>query len=73
MALVDEAAREGDTTGLTRLCAMDCDPKVQAPLWQKPGTLAQLSSLIEKGAKAGSAKPHLPVSGAYGGLCPKLT
>jgi hypothetical protein len=32
-----------------------------------------LSSLIEKGAKAGSAKPHLPVSGAYGGLCPKLT
>ena len=49
MALVDEAAREKDTTSLARLCGDVCDPKVQLPLWQKPGTLELLSTLIEQG------------------------
>lgn len=48
MALVDEAAREKDTTSLARLCSKDCDPKQQAVLWAKPGALDLLSSLIEK-------------------------
>ena len=53
MALVDEAAREKDTSSLARLCADVCDPKTQAPLWQKPGTLELLSTLIEKGPFSG--------------------
>lgn len=53
MALVDEAAREKDTTSLARLCADVCDPKAQAPLWQKPGTLDLLSTLIEQGPFGG--------------------
>lgn len=53
MALVDEAAREKDTSSLARLCADVCDPKVQAPLWQKPGTLELLSALIEQGPFGG--------------------
>lgn len=48
MALVDEAAREKDTTALARLCSKDCDAKKQAALWAKPGALDLLSSLIEK-------------------------
>lgn len=48
MALVDEAAREKDTTALARLCSQDCDAKQQAALWAKPGALDLLSSLIEK-------------------------
>jgi hypothetical protein len=48
MALVDEAAREKDTTALARLCTKDCDVKQQTTLWAKPGVLDQLSSLIEK-------------------------
>lgn len=53
MALVDEAAREKDTSSLARLCADVCDPKAQAPLWQKPGTLELLSALIEQGPFGG--------------------
>ncbi|WP_370370790.1 hypothetical protein [Catenulispora sp. GP43] len=49
MALVDEAAREKDTNSLDRLCSDVCDPKVQAPLWQKPGVLDGLTLLIEQG------------------------
>lgn len=47
MALVDEAAREKDTTALARLCTKNCDAHQQAALWAKPGVLDQLSSLIE--------------------------
>lgn len=48
MALVDEAAREKDTSSLALLCTKDCDAKQQTVLWAKPGVLDQLSSLIEK-------------------------
>lgn len=49
MALVDEAAREQDTTSLARLCGGDCDPAKQAALWAKPGVLHTLTQLIEQG------------------------
>lgn len=49
MALVDEAAREKDTGSLARLCSDVCNPKIQAPLWQKPDSLQGLTLLIEKG------------------------
>lgn len=48
MALVDEAAREKSLTALKRLCSGDCLPEKQVALWQKPGALETLSTLIEK-------------------------
>ena len=48
MALVDEAAREKDLKSLTRLCSNDCVAGQQRALWQEPGALETLSTLIEK-------------------------
>lgn len=47
MALVDEAAREKDLKSLKRLCS-GCDNAKQLTLWQKPGALETLSTLLEK-------------------------
>ena len=65
MALVDEAAREKDANSLARLCSDACDPKVQAPLWQKPGVLDVLTLLIEQGPLwgEGAAIPDFVVAG----------
>jgi len=48
MALVDEAAREKDLKSLGRLCSNDCVRSQQFVLWQNPGALDVLSTLIEK-------------------------
>lgn len=51
MALVDEAAREKNLTALKRLCSGDCVAGQQVTLWQKPGALETLSTLIEQAHK----------------------